>query len=170
MSSTTPLYQNLDTTFVNLWSLLRKLTQQGFVGRVHVELQDYSADILLDGSSTPLVREVDRAANTETIEEGALHRVVLRARETPGIINVFEGIGEATLAQPSALTSESPASRHLHRFCSGHISRSSRSRQRTNPHQTWRRSNRRLRRTLMRKFIASVVIRIGPQFLVLPAN
>src|SRR5439155_24157858 len=98
----TPLHQRLHTTFVNLWSLLRQLTQQGFVGRVHVELPDYSADILLDGSSTPLVREVDPAANTETIEPGALHRVVLRARETPGIINVFEGIEEATVPQPSA--------------------------------------------------------------------
>ncbi len=110
MSSNTPFYQNLDTTFVNLWSLLRKLTQQGFVGRVHVELPDYSADILLDGSSTPLVREVDRAANTETIEQGALHRVVLRARETPGIIDVFEGIAEATLSQPAAPAAVSPAS------------------------------------------------------------
>ena len=111
MSSDAPLYKNLDTTFVNLWSLLRKLTQQGFVGRVHVELQDYSADILLDGSSMPLVREVDRAANTETIEQGALHRVVLRARETPGIINVFEGIAEATVPQPSAAAAASPMSR-----------------------------------------------------------
>ena len=110
MSSDTPLYQNLDTTFVNLWSLLRKLTQQGFVGRVHVEWQDYSADVFLDGSSTPLVREVDRAANTETIEPGALHRVVLKARETPGIINVFEGIEEATVPQSSAAVSEPPAS------------------------------------------------------------
>src|ERR1043166_1959956 len=95
MSSGTPLYQNLDTEFVNLWSLLRKLTQQGFIGRVHVELPDYSADVFLDGSSTPLVREIDRAANTETIEQGLLHRVVLRARETPGVINVFAGADEA---------------------------------------------------------------------------
>jgi hypothetical protein len=110
MSSNTPFLQNLDTTFVNLWSLLRKLTQQGFVGRVQVEWPDYSADIFLDGSSTPFVREVDRAANTETIEQGALHRVVLRARETPGIINVFSGIEEATVPQTSAAVSESPAS------------------------------------------------------------
>ena len=103
MSSGTPLYQNLDTTFVNLWSLLRKLTQQGFIGRVHVELKDYSAEVFLDGSSTPLVREIDRAANTETVEEGALHRVVLRVRETPGTINVFAGAGEATIHQPPAV-------------------------------------------------------------------
>jgi hypothetical protein len=110
MSSDTPFLQNLDTTFVNLWSLLRKLTQQGFVGRVHVEWPDYSADVFLDGFSTPLVREIDRAANTETIEPGALHRVVLRAREAPGIINVFTGIEEATVPQTSAAISEPPAS------------------------------------------------------------
>src|ERR1041385_5960477 len=105
MSSGTPLYQNLDTEFVNLWSLLRKLTQQAFIGRVHVELPDYSADVFLDGSSTPLVREIDRAANTETIEQGLLHRVVLRTRETPGVINVFAADDEAT-TQPTPLTSE----------------------------------------------------------------
>jgi hypothetical protein len=110
MSSDTPFLQNLDTTFVNLWSLLRKLTQQGFVGRVHVEWPDYSADVFLDGSGTPFVREVDREANTETIEQGALHRVVLRARETPGTINVFSGIEEATVPRPAAAVSEPPAS------------------------------------------------------------
>jgi len=108
MSSDTPL-QNLDTTIVSLWSLLRNLTQQGFVGRLHVELPDYSADILLDGSSTPFVREVDHATNTETIEQGALHRVVLRTRETPGIMNVFAGIEEARVPRPSAAVLEPPA-------------------------------------------------------------
>jgi hypothetical protein len=109
MSSDTPLYhQNLDTTFVNLWSLLRKLTQQGFIGRVHVEMQDYAADVFLDGSSTPLVREIDRAANTETIEPGALHRVVLRARETPGVINVFEGVDEARVQPPVTAIADEP--------------------------------------------------------------
>jgi len=111
MSSGTPLYQNLDTTFVNLWSLLRKLTQQGFIGRVHVELEDYSADVFLDGSSTPVVREIDRTANTETVETGTLHRVVLRARGTPGTINVFAGADEAKVEQPSvaSLQPETPA-------------------------------------------------------------
>ena len=108
MSSNTPLYQNLDTTFVNLWSLLRKLTEQGFIGRVHVELEDYSADVFLDGSSTPLVREIDRAANTDTVEQGALHRVVLRARETPGTISVFAGADEATVQRPAAAPAAPP--------------------------------------------------------------
>jgi len=91
-----PLYENLDTTFVNLWSLLRNLSQREFIGRVHIESKDYSADIFLNGSSSPLVREIDRAAGTDTTEEGALHRVVLRARETPGTISVHEGAQEAS--------------------------------------------------------------------------
>ncbi|HYX27053.1 MAG TPA: hypothetical protein VE863_00700 [Pyrinomonadaceae bacterium] len=102
MSSSTPLYQDLDTTFVNLWSLLRKLTKQGFVGRVHIESEDYSADVFLDGSSTPLVREIDRTANTETVEAGALHRVVLRTRDVPGKISFFAGTDESK----SSLTAE----------------------------------------------------------------
>jgi len=83
------IYENLDTTFVNLWALLRNLSQRGFIGRVHVELKDYTADD--QGSSTPLVHEIDRAAGTDTLEEAALHRLVLRVRETPGTITVFEG-------------------------------------------------------------------------------
>ena len=106
MSSSTRLHRNLDTTFVNLWSLLRNLTQQGFIGRVRVDLRDYTADIFLNGSSIPLVREIDRATNVETIEEGVLHRVVLRVRETPGVINVFEGADEAT--PPPAITAPRP--------------------------------------------------------------
>jgi len=90
-----PLYENLDTSFVNLWALLRYLSSQGFVGRVHVELPDYAADVFANGTSTPLVREMDRGAGTDILEEAALHRLVLRARESSGSINVFEGADEA---------------------------------------------------------------------------
>jgi hypothetical protein len=110
MSSETnpkPLYENLDTTFVNLWSLLRNLTQRGFIGRVRVELQDYSADILMTGSSTPLVQEIDRTGGVEQRKEGALHRLVLRAGETPGTINVYEGPSES--ARRPAPTTHNPA-------------------------------------------------------------
>ena len=116
-SKPNPLYENLETTFVNLWSLLRSLSQRGFIGRVHVESKDYSADIFLNGSSTPLVHEIDRATGTDTIEEGALHRVVLRARETPGTISVHEGAHEAsprqdrtdTIAVPGDVSSDESA-------------------------------------------------------------
>jgi len=94
-SKAKPLHENLDTSFVNLWSLLRSLTQKGFVGRVHVESTDYSADVFMNGSAAPLVHEIDRASGTESFEETALHRLVLRARENPGKISVFEGADEA---------------------------------------------------------------------------
>src|SRR5713226_8674933 len=44
-SNSRVLYENLDTSFVNLWALLRYLSQRAFVGRVHVELKDYTADV-----------------------------------------------------------------------------------------------------------------------------
>lgn len=89
------LYENLDTSFVNLWALLRYLSQRSFVGRVHVELNEYTADVFLAGSNTPMVHEVDRAAGSDVIEEAALHRLVLRVRESPGSISVYEGEAEA---------------------------------------------------------------------------
>src|SRR5258708_36831797 len=87
------LHENLDTSFVNLWSLLRSLTQRGFIGRVHVELTDYTADVYMTGSNTPLVHEIDRAAGTEALEQAALHRLGLRARESPGSLGVFVAAG-----------------------------------------------------------------------------
>jgi hypothetical protein len=96
------VHENLDTTFVNLWALLRSLSQRGFIGRVRVEMKDYTADVFMTGSNTPLVHEIDRAAGTDTLEEGALHRLVLRARETPGTISVFEGADEAVAVQTNA--------------------------------------------------------------------
>lgn len=100
------LYENLDTSFVNLWALLRHLSQRAFVGRVHVEMDDYSADVFLTGSNTPLVHEVDRAAGTDVLEEAAMHRLVLRARESSGTISVFEGADEATAVKTTAPTAK----------------------------------------------------------------
>lgn len=94
-TKSTALYQNLDTSFINLWGLLRKLSQDGFVGRVHVELKDYTADVFMNGSGSPLVHETDHAAGTDTLEEAALHRLVLRARASTGVISVFAGIDES---------------------------------------------------------------------------
>ena len=97
------LHENLDTSFVNLWSLLRSLSQRGFIGRVHVELTDYTADVYMTGSNAPLVHEIDRAAGTETLEQAALHRLVLRARESSGSISVFEGADEAVVVRSAAV-------------------------------------------------------------------
>jgi hypothetical protein len=104
------LYENLDTSFVNVWGLLRYLSQRSFIGRVHVELENYSADVFVNGSETPLVREIDRDAGTDVVEEAALHRLVLRVRESSGSINVYEGAEESIPPQvDSALPSPPPA-------------------------------------------------------------
>src|SRR5918999_815621 len=89
------VYENLDTSFVNVWALLRYLSQRSFIGRVHVELENYSADVFVNGSETPMVREIDRDAGTDVVEEAALHRLVLRVRESSGSINVYEGAEES---------------------------------------------------------------------------
>jgi len=104
------LHENLDTSFVNLWSLLRSLSQRGFIGRVHVKLTDYTADVYMTGSNTPLVHEIDRAAGTETLEQAALHRLVLRARESSGSISVFEGADEAVVVRSGEAIVEPAAS------------------------------------------------------------
>lgn len=103
------LYENLDTSFVNLWALLRYLMKRGLVGRVHVELEDYTADVFMTGSSTPMVHEVDRASGREALEEAALHRLVLRAREPGGTITVYEGDEEASADGAPTVVAEAPA-------------------------------------------------------------
>jgi hypothetical protein len=100
------LYENLDTSFVNLWALLRYLSQRSFIGRVHVELGNYTADVVLNGSKTPRVHEVDRKTGSDVIEEAALHRLVLRARESPGSISVYEGYDEATATKTAQAATE----------------------------------------------------------------
>lgn len=103
------LYQDLDASFVNLWGLLRYLSQQSFIGRVHVELINYSADVFVDGRETPLVHEIDRAAGTDVVEEAALHRLVLRVRESPGKISVYEGADEAVATPSQAVGTSIPS-------------------------------------------------------------
>jgi hypothetical protein len=104
------LYENLDTSFVNVWALLRYLSQRSFIGRVRVELENYSADVFVNGSETPLVHEIDRDAGTDVVEEAALHRLVLRVRESSGSINVYEGVSESIPPQTApALESPPPA-------------------------------------------------------------
>lgn len=103
------LYENLHTSFVNVWALLRYLSQRSFRGRVHVELANYSADVFVNGSETPLVREVDREAGTDVTEEAALHRLVLRARESSGSITVYEGVSESILPRVESARASAPA-------------------------------------------------------------
>ena len=55
-----PLYENLDTAFVNLSALVKYLRHREFIGQVRVELNNYEADIVLLEGNKIKVREHDK--------------------------------------------------------------------------------------------------------------
>ncbi|MCA1613700.1 MAG: hypothetical protein LC800_06030 [Acidobacteria bacterium] len=85
------LHQNLDTAYVNLAALLRHLQQRDFAGRVHVELDEYDADIFLAARERPRVRERDHVTGRVAEGDAALQRVIVRASEPGGLVSVYEG-------------------------------------------------------------------------------
>src|SRR5207248_10416052 len=54
-----PVHENLDTAYINLAALLGYLRQREFAGRIHVELDEYDADVFLNADEPPHVRETD---------------------------------------------------------------------------------------------------------------
>jgi hypothetical protein len=88
------VHQNLDTAYVSLAALVRHLQQRDFEGRVHVELDEYDADIYLAARERPRVRERDHVTGREAEGEAALQRIFVRASEPGGRVSVFEGDAE----------------------------------------------------------------------------
>jgi len=84
-----PLYENLDTSYVNLAELLRYLQRQSFAGRVRVELDEYEADVRLLPGLKPHVREKDRSTGRVAEGEDALQRLLVRATDPGGSISVY---------------------------------------------------------------------------------
>src|SRR5436853_4596729 len=89
-----PLHQNLDTAYVNLAALVRYLQQRKLEGHVHVELDEYDADILLSGDGEPRVRERDHATGREAEGGDALQRLFVRAIQPGGLVSVYETVAE----------------------------------------------------------------------------
>lgn len=85
-----PLHENLDTSFVNLSALVRHLRRHKFAGNIRVELSGYEADIALTAAGEMRVREYDRIAGRISEGDEALQRLLIRAREPGGIINVYQ--------------------------------------------------------------------------------
>lgn len=100
-----PVYENLDTAYVNLAALLRYLRQRDFVGHVHVELDEYTADVVLNADGRVDVRETDRAMGREAQGEAALQRLIVRAMTPGGLISIYEGVAEESHQSASATTS-----------------------------------------------------------------
>ena len=87
---TRPVHRDLDTAYVNVGALLRYLRQRDFAGRVHVELDEYDADIFLRGRDEPRVVERNHSTGREETGDAALHRLLVRAREPGGLVSVYE--------------------------------------------------------------------------------
>lgn len=83
------VYENLDTSFVNLGALLRYLQQRDFTGRIHVEMGDYEAEIHLRAGEKAQIRERDRTTGREAEGDAALQRLLVRAQDAGGQINVY---------------------------------------------------------------------------------
>ena len=95
---TRPIYQNLDTSFVNLSALIRHLRRLEFTGNIRVELSGYEADVTLSAGSQPRVREHDRVFGRISEGEESLQRLLIRAREPGGIISVYQESEESAPA------------------------------------------------------------------------
>ncbi|HKQ99969.1 MAG TPA: hypothetical protein VJT09_04810 [Pyrinomonadaceae bacterium] len=105
-----PVHENLDTAYVNLASLIRYLQQREFMGRIHVELDEYGADVFLSAGEQPRVRETDHATGRTGEGEAALQRLLVRAREPGGLVSFYEGEGEeeASAADPLPPRADEP--------------------------------------------------------------
>jgi hypothetical protein len=97
-----PIHENLDTSFVNLSALLRYLRRRQFVGKVRVELSGYEADIYLCKKNQLRAREHDKITGRVSEGEEALQRILIRAREAGGIVNVYQEAAEKSEVAKSA--------------------------------------------------------------------
>jgi hypothetical protein len=84
-----PIHQNLNTSFVNVAALVRYLGGLQFVGSIRLELASYEADIVFTNSRTIQAREYDHIAGRISHGKQALQRILVRAREPHGRINVY---------------------------------------------------------------------------------
>ena len=95
------VYENLDTSFVNLGALLRYLQQRDFTGRVRLDMGDYKAEIRLRAGERPHCREHDTATGREAEGDAALQRLLVRAMDAGGVISVYREEGEAARFEES---------------------------------------------------------------------
>jgi hypothetical protein len=91
-----------------LSALVRYLRRRQFTGNVRVELSGYEADITINGEDQMRVREHDRIAGRVSEGDEALQRLLIRAREPGGIINVYQTVEEEEIAPAPEKPCSSP--------------------------------------------------------------
>jgi hypothetical protein len=83
-------FDSLSTSYVNLAALIRYLREQDFAGSIHVTLDQYEADVYLNGQDAPTVLEIDSSTRQASQNDGAMERLMVHAREPGGTITVCE--------------------------------------------------------------------------------
>ncbi len=83
-------HKNLNTSYVNLSALLKFLRHQKFVGNVHFETKGYEADIFFTPENELNTRENDHLAGRISVGREVLPRILIRAHEPGGVINVYD--------------------------------------------------------------------------------
>lgn len=89
-AKTRSVHENLDTAYVNLAALVRYLREREFEGRIHVELDEYEADVFLSASEPPRVHETNHKSGQTAEGDAALQRLLVRASEPGGLVSVYE--------------------------------------------------------------------------------
>jgi hypothetical protein len=84
-----PIHRDLNTAFVDLGALVRHLVRKHFVGRLHLAIGDYEADIKFVGTRLLHAREFDHASGRITQGQKALVSIIAAARKPGGRIDVF---------------------------------------------------------------------------------
>jgi hypothetical protein len=90
-----PFFENLDTSFVNLDSLVRYLRRRKFVGTIRVEFTGYKGEVVFNADGKLRVHEFDRVAGETVHGEKAFNNIIVRAKDAGGIINVIQTLSEA---------------------------------------------------------------------------
>ena len=101
-------HKNLNTSYVNLSALLKFLRREKFVGRVHFETKGYEADIFFNPENELTARENDHLAGRISVGREVLPRILVRAHEPGGIINVYDQ-SEEKASELTAPEIEEPA-------------------------------------------------------------
>lgn len=94
-----PIHQNLSTSFVNVVALVKHLHRLQFVGRVHIEMSSYEADVAFRPANRVHAREFDLISGQICEGEPALRNILVRAKEPNGRIHVYPE-QELPIAQP----------------------------------------------------------------------
>lgn len=90
-----PLYENLDTTFVDLDALVHYLRRRKFVGRIGITYTGYDAVVIYTPEGKLRVNEHDKISGFRSEGELAFKRILERTKQDGGLISVFRDAGQS---------------------------------------------------------------------------